>query len=1055
MGFLQAIFETKAAAKNAIPRATGASPALNQIGLGAVGPWDTENAIKAGYERVIWIFRCVDVISQNQASLKINLVKGLDRGLQKQEIIESPRLNKVLNFRANTYESSWQFRYRLSSQLLLSRRGAFIEIIKGRDGLPSELHLLPPQATEPIPDAKKFVSGYKVKRSDYDYDELKPEQVIWVKLKPHPTDPYQQMTPLVAAGIEADTDFLARLFNRNFLANDGRPGMLITIDPGATPLDPVDAETIKARFSGGPSHAGQTTVIEAAGINAEDLSASPRDIQWDTLLSSSKERLLMAFGVPESVMGNASGRTFDNADAERENFWLDTMFTHCNGIASALDPLSGDSTDEQVFAFNYEEVEVLQRMAARKREEWRAEVAAGVRTIDSYFEATGDMPWDVLETRILMKPNGVFIGSTPADIEAAKKIVPISATPAQPPMDGGGGAFGAPPMQNGGFMPVQSQQRFDNAANELSVAARALAISQRKSGKRRPETKGHRALRVVGSPPAAEDDPEAVPDVDVLLFEAELAGVLTAWDQQQEKVIPARLDHAKVRKGTRHWEGFEGETKALSTAYIVEVEQWIMQVRDAMQELVKKHIEREARKALAKLRRTGILDTMLALDKASGVGVGAEAAFPDPFSHAAAMNLVYMNSMEIVDNAVRRQSQRVARKITEMDNSGKPLTDIKAEVRRMLGARAQWRRSLATNVATSVTEGTKEAVYSRSEGLMTKTWRTHADERVRTAHRLLEGQQPAADGLWHTAIGNLRFPGDPLAPPALTVNCFPATTKVRGQINGAYRSEYEGDLVTITTGHGVELTGTPNHPILTGRGWVPLKDIQKGDHVVRHVGEGQAVVGHHVDAVPLMIGKVFDALSQSFPLVRHTGSRVDFHGDIPTGEVDVVLADGQLRNDWYTPADHFIRQFLFPSTDSYAGLSMAGRTLLQRGKRVLLPPASTVGSLSVGSTLVGRQSLHPKDIGFRDTASVNVVAGQVTAERIATDTGFLSQGILGLPGKVALDEVRSVDVQRFSGHVYNLSTMTGAYTSNSIIAHNCRCWVEHIPNFDALVAAYA
>lgn len=770
MGFLQAIFETKAAPQSAaISRATGSAQGLNGIGLGAVGPWDMDNAIKAGYERVIWIFRCVDVIAQNQASLKINLVKGLDRGLQKQEIIESPRLNKVLNFKANSYESSWQFRYRLSSQLLLSRRGAFIEVIKGRDGLPSELHLLPPGKTEPIPDGKTFVSGYKVTRSDFVEDVLKPEDVIWIKLKPHPTDPYQQMTPLVAAGIEADTDFLARLFNRNFLANDGRPGMLITIDPGPGNLDPVDAEAVKARFSGGPAHAGQTTVIEAAGVQAQDLSASPRDVQWDTLLSTTKERILMAFGVPETVMGNASGRTFDNADAERENFWLDTMFTHCNGIASALDPLSGDSNDEKVFAYNYEEVEVLQRMAQRKRDEWRKEVEAGLRSIDSYLEATGDLAWDVLETRILMKPNGVFIGANAADAEAAKKIVPIAAAPAQPPGAAPGGmpGFGPPQQQE------QSYQRFDSAANELNVAARALRLVG-KSRRRPTETKGARSLRVVGAASTAtEDDTEAVsaPDVEALLFEASMLGVLTAWDQQQEKVIPARLDHAKVRKGTRHWEGDEKalELKGLSTAYIVEVEQWLMQLREAMHKLVRKHVELSARRALNRLRRTGVLDIMVA--DGIAVGEGEHAAFPDHFQYEAALNEVYQNTMDIVNNAVRRQSNRISRRITEMDAAGKSLTDIKTEVRRMIGKRAQWRQMLAANIATSATEGAKEAVEGRSGDLTIKTWRTHADEKVRTAHRLLEGQNPAADGLWHTVGGALRFPGDPLAPPALTVNC--------------------------------------------------------------------------------------------------------------------------------------------------------------------------------------------------------------------------------------------------------------------------------------------
>jgi hypothetical protein len=58
-----------------------------------------------------------------------------------------------------------------------------------------------------------------------------------------------------------------------------------------------------------------------------------------------------------------------------------------------------------------------------------------------------------------------------------------------------------------------------------------------------------------------------------------------------------------------------------------------------------------------------------------------------------------------------------------------------------------------------------------------------------------------------------------------------------------------------------------------------------------------------------------------------------------------------------------------------------------------------------------------------------------------TDTE-LGRDLLGsLTGKVGLDRVLKVDVRRFSGHVYNLQTESGWYSSNGIITHNC--WAMH------------
>jgi hypothetical protein len=56
-------------------------------------------------------------------------------------------------------------------------------------------------------------------------------------------------------------------------------------------------------------------------------------------------------------------------------------------------------------------------------------------------------------------------------------------------------------------------------------------------------------------------------------------------------------------------------------------------------------------------------------------------------------------------------------------------------------------------------------------GAATKTWVTRNDRKVRAAHAALQGRTiPLADG-FKAGSGVLRFPGDPLAPPDLVINC--------------------------------------------------------------------------------------------------------------------------------------------------------------------------------------------------------------------------------------------------------------------------------------------
>ena len=199
----------------------GAPIAYNSANAGRAyrDAWDIERAYREGMQKITWVSRCIDAIAGNQARLPVILRKDNSQDGR----IVRPKNNNLLdifNVASNQGENSFIFRYRLSSQLLMSSRGVFIEKVRGRNGEIIALHLLPPQHTAPIPDPKKFVSGYELNMPNGFRQILKPEDVLWIR-KPHPLDPYLSLTPMESAGIAIEIENLAKVYNRNFLL-DGR-----------------------------------------------------------------------------------------------------------------------------------------------------------------------------------------------------------------------------------------------------------------------------------------------------------------------------------------------------------------------------------------------------------------------------------------------------------------------------------------------------------------------------------------------------------------------------------------------------------------------------------------------------------------------------------------------------------------------------------------------------------------------------------------------------------------------------------------------------------------
>ena len=441
--------------------------------------WDVERAYREGFQKVTWVTRCIDAIAGNQARLPIILRKDNSRDgevLMGRRALSNP-LIEILNTKSNIGENAFIFRYRLSSQLLMSSRGAFIEKVRGRDGRIVALNLLPPQHTAPIPHPKTFVSGYEVAMPTGEKIILKPDDVLWIR-RPHPLDPYLSLTPMESAGIAIEIENLAKVYNRNYLLNDGRPGGILVVKGD---IDEDDKDELRNRFRGNLTRAGATTVIAAdEGVDFVDTSSNPRDASYVQMRQIQKEEILAAFGVPESVIGNASGRTFSNAAEEHRVFWNETMLPHLDLLARGLDEL-----DEINYVdFDTGSVPILILYKQERSRYFMDEFNVGLVSPNEYRTATGrkTVKSDLADS-LLMNPNLTPIANTEKEMEQ-----PQAAVPGMPP--GAPGMPGMPPemqMAPDGSMPSPLAPQPAPEADTMSGALAAEAAAPQTTAAPIPE----------------------------------------------------------------------------------------------------------------------------------------------------------------------------------------------------------------------------------------------------------------------------------------------------------------------------------------------------------------------------------------------------------------------------------------------------------------------------------------------------------------------------------------------------------------------------------------
>ena len=330
-----------------------------------------------------------------------------------------------------------------------------------------------------------------------------------------------------------------------------------------------------------------------------------------------------------------------------------------------------------------------------------------------------------------------------------------------------------------------------------------------------------------------------------------------------------------------------------------------------------------------------------------------------------------------------------------------------------------------------------------------KQWMATLDGRTRHSHAMLDGEIVDNDKKFSNGC---RYPGDPQGRPEEIYNCFVGETQIAsdGEIVRSYKHEYCGELIEIETSGGVKFACTPNHPILTPSGWVAAALLNNGDDLlVAGFGNGMDSRGNpYIDHVFPRMDALHELLDISFGQRIRT-LRVNFHGDAPTSEVEIVAQKRLLwsyRNAFYGKS---VNKFLLKIANEAL---MGKRPLMKHFWGVCKSALRFVSCLSEPLSFICGGLRHTVIHGFGAVSNVNTSMVEPTIDDLPTDPIFLREFLNGFSGKVITDNIIRVNRVITKCHVYNLQTTTGHYFVNSsipqngekyngnfAIAHNCRC----------------
>lgn len=450
----------------------------------------------------------------------------------------------------------------------------------------------------------------------------------------------------------------------------------------------------------------------------------------------------------------------------------------------------------------------------------------------------------------------------------------------------------------------------------------------------------------------------------------------------------------------------------------------------------------------------------------------------------------------ISQEAMRRRIQRVTETtrrqiVTQVENGyreGLPTREIGQNIRSVIPAIARWRADTIARTETHAAANFGSTEAARATNLpLRREWLAAHDDRTRTVdpvigdadlfgHREADGQIVGMDEpfLIRRLGGGteaLRYPGDPNGSPGNVVNCFaPWSTIHLGGLKGAMRRDYVGDLIELSVGGPVDLAVTPNHPVLTERGWVAASKVVEGEKLFKCRGGNEIIAGMYPEIADgfAKVEKLYDLAQSLSGGVRPRCVDVNLHGEIIAGhDVDVVAFKGDLLATCDTPELQILKHFTLAESDIPLGQLLALRMKRLGDSSATNKSSGSMGRFGAGEALFRAQEPCPTLVSFRNAGSGDAQIIKATVYDAPRNTKFFSNAVDGVPfrekpldgvvipqstghvpllGNIRLELVTVTHIRRFhySGPVYNFESTNGLLISDNIITHNCRCTVAFL-----------
>lgn len=285
---------------------------------------DQQYSYLQAFEKIEAVNRGVNMIVSAASSLDYDIKDKVSDGVVNG--IRAKQLNTLLNFRPNPYQSAYDFRQNIFTDLILEGN-VFIYF----DGV--FMYHLPAANVEIITDEKTFIKGYEYNGTV----KFRADEVFYFKDVSN-TSIYRGTSRLQAAQQSIDTLASMYAFQENYFKNGAVFGLILTTENTLSQL--AKEKTINYWLQKyNPKLGGKRPVILDSGLKPHNIAETNfKDMDFDTSIKTNSEKIMQVLGVPPILLAGGNNA---NISPNLRLFYLETVMPAVRRFVSALERYFG------------------------------------------------------------------------------------------------------------------------------------------------------------------------------------------------------------------------------------------------------------------------------------------------------------------------------------------------------------------------------------------------------------------------------------------------------------------------------------------------------------------------------------------------------------------------------------------------------------------------------------------------------------------------------------------------------------------------------------------